>query len=81
MYKIELPLTCVYCGIDMDEVGTIDTEHQFFCRQCGNSAWADEDIECEAHQDTNYKQWCVGDHTGCIWNNGHNTCTRDWEVL
>ncbi len=20
--------------------------------------------------------WCVNDHTGCLWNDGHNTCSH-----
>ena len=25
--------------------------------------------------------WCVNDHTGCIWNDGHNTCNHDGNSL
>lgn len=21
--------------------------------------------------------WCVNDHTGCLWNDGNNTCTHE----
>ena len=24
--------------------------------------------------------WCVNDHTGCIWNDGHNTCNHNEKV-
>jgi len=21
--------------------------------------------------------WCINDHTGCLWNDGHNTCNHE----
>lgn len=21
--------------------------------------------------------WCINDHTGCLWNNGHNECLHE----
>ena len=24
---------------------------------------------------------CMNDHTGCIWNDGHNTCNHDGKSL
>ena len=25
--------------------------------------------------------WCVNDHTGCLWNDGQNTCNHEGESL
>ena len=25
--------------------------------------------------------WCVNDHTGCLWNDGNNTCNHEGDSL
>ena len=35
---------------------------------------------CEREWD-NDGWWCINDHTGCIFNDGHNTCTHRGDSL
>ncbi len=34
-----------------------------------------EEKPCEREWDDD-GWWCVNDHTGCLWNDGHNTCSH-----
>ena len=34
-----------------------------------------KELPCEREKDGG-SWWCINDHTGCIFNDGHNTCTH-----
>ena len=38
------------------------------------------DLPCERELDD--AGWCcINDHTGCLWNDGHNTCNHEGDSL
>ena len=39
-----------------------------------------KEMPCEREWD-NDGWWCINDHTGCIFNDGHNTCTHRGDSL
>jgi len=36
----------------------------------------DNNLPCEREWD-NDGWWCINDHTGCLYNDGHNTCMHE----
>jgi hypothetical protein len=33
----------------------------------------------ESNEDSSW--WCINDHTGCLWNDGNNTCSHPGESM
>jgi len=47
------------------------------CDECLTPAEATEvEKPCERTWDVD-GWWCINDHTGCLWNNGHNECLHE----
>ena len=43
----------------------------------------DDDLPCEREFDVD-RWWCINDHTGCLYNDGNNTCMHNgdsWSPL
>ena len=38
------------------------------------------ELPCQREWDTD-SWWCINDHTGCLWNNGHNDCCHSGNSL
>ena len=41
--------------------------------------WVVGELNSKEFDDTGW--WCINDHTGCIFNDGHNTCTHRGDSL
>jgi hypothetical protein len=39
-----------------------------------------KEMPCEREWD-NDGWWCINDHTGCLYNDGHNTCQHEGNSL
>ena len=42
-----------------------------------DTEWIEADLPCEREKEDDGTWTCINDHTGCIWNNGHNECGHD----
>jgi len=72
---------------------TYDTEwdenSRIHCLNCGHrgnvfafvTEGEEDDLPCERVKEYNGTWSCVNDHTGCMWNDGHNQCGYKGESL
>ena len=92
-YEVEIPAKevsyCPQCGASIRPCGDCPNNGTSLHDQCG---WKengyciafpthrDEANPCEREKDAD--EWvCINDHTGCLWNDGHNGCSHEGEKL
>ena len=69
---------CPKCG----EVGAFECYEEHGLEPASKPEESPEELPCYRERDggAGDKSWgCINDHTGCLWNDGHNTCNHSGE--